>query len=264
MNNISPQLTRNALLQKISKGDISQLLYKYRGDNENTEKIFIEHTLWFEHPNKFNDPFDCWTNIQSVDYEGISKIIEQIQMPDALRNLCEQGIPQYTKEMHKNGIDIVFNRIGICCFSKKCNQILMWSHYADYHKGICLQFDILEDPSFFNFIFPVTYVDAMPEFHYPTDFINMLDKTIKPKSDLWKYEEEVRVVKTNREIKENNGQTFRFHPEALTKVIFGCKATQTTIEKYKRLCNVKEFKHVKFSKMEQMRDGTFGLIEKDI
>lgn len=248
----------------ISQGKINQLLYKYREDNEYTEKIIIDKVLWFEHPNKFNDPFDCWMNIQSVDYEGISNIIAGAQMPNVLRNLCKQGMPLYTKEMHKNGIDEVFNRMGICCFSKNCNQILMWSHYADYHKGICLQFDILKDPSFFNVSLPVTYVDVMPEFHYPTDFINMLDKTIKPKSNLWEYEEEVRVVKTNKEIKENNGQTFRFHPEALTKVIFGCKATQTTIEKYKRLCNVKEFKHVKFSKMEQMRDGTFGLIEKDI
>ena len=29
---------------------------------------------------------------------------------------------------------------GVCCFSEKKDDILMWSHYADGHKGFCLEF----------------------------------------------------------------------------------------------------------------------------
>src|SRR6516165_6791682 len=31
------------------------------------------------------------------------------------------------------------------CFSKSWNNILMWSHYADKHRGICLGFDVAND-----------------------------------------------------------------------------------------------------------------------
>ena len=33
----------------------------------------------------------------------------------------------------------------ICCFSTDEKSILMWSHYADYHKGICLRFRAIKD-----------------------------------------------------------------------------------------------------------------------
>lgn len=37
---------------------------------------------------------------------------------------------------------------GIGAFTIKCDNILMWSHYADNHKGICLEFDFNKDPLF--------------------------------------------------------------------------------------------------------------------
>ena len=33
----------------------------------------------------------------------------------------------------------------VCCFSGKVDNILMWSHYADSHKGICLRFRSAKD-----------------------------------------------------------------------------------------------------------------------
>lgn len=141
----------------------------------------------------------------------------------------------------------------------------MWSHYADYHKGLCLEFDVLKDPNCLAPALPVIPVTQMPQYDHFKERDKLIEKIIQPKAAFWEYEEEVRVIKTPKDIKNNcDIQAFKFNPEALTKVIFGCKATTSTIEKYKRLCNVKEFKHVKFSKMEQMTDGTFGLIEKEI
>ncbi len=141
----------------------------------------------------------------------------------------------------------------------------MWSHYTNDHKGMCLKFDILEDSDFFTTAIPVRYVNTMPLYNHFSDRELIIEKIIQPKSKDWDYEKEIRIVKTNEDIKKNKvNQAFKFKPTALRKIIFGCKATQTTIEKYKRLCNVEEFKHVKFSMMEQMTDGTFGLIEKEI
>ncbi len=38
--------------------------------------------------------------------------------------------------------------IGVICFSSNYDNILMWSHYANNHKGICIEFDL--NDSFFH------------------------------------------------------------------------------------------------------------------
>ena len=72
MQEIPSEKKKQALEKMISEGTINQSLYKYRADDEYTEKIFTEKTLWFSHPNAFNDPFDCWANIQSLDKKRLS------------------------------------------------------------------------------------------------------------------------------------------------------------------------------------------------
>ena len=34
---------------------------------------------------------------------------------------------------------------GIACFTTKNDNTLLWSHYADEHQGICLEFDFYEE-----------------------------------------------------------------------------------------------------------------------
>lgn len=33
----------------------------------------------------------------------------------------------------------------ISCFSKRYDSILMWSHYASSHEGVCIEFDETRD-----------------------------------------------------------------------------------------------------------------------
>jgi len=41
----------------------------------------------------------------------------------------------------ENTEKVAIGKYGVLCFSRRWNNILMWSHYADGHKGICLGFD---------------------------------------------------------------------------------------------------------------------------
>src|ERR1700681_4254027 len=34
---------------------------------------------------------------------------------------------------------------GVLCFSRSWSNPVLWSHYADKHKGVCLGFDVKED-----------------------------------------------------------------------------------------------------------------------
>ena len=145
---ITKEMKEQALLQMIKNGNINKMLYKYREVGEYTEKILTDHTLWFNHPKNFNDPFDCWANIQEIDSDAFEKFVTENNHSKYYADI-KKRISSITTDKLKEDIDRALNDIGVCCFSKTEKSILMWSHYSKYHEGICLEFDILKDPSFF-------------------------------------------------------------------------------------------------------------------
>ncbi len=239
---------------------MEQYLYKYRPLGEFTEKIFIDHTLWFNHPNNFNDPFDCWAHIDELKTEDLIKIsaVKSFLLENKL-NI--NSLPSFDKEKFKKVVDSVLNMVGICCFAKKNDNILMWSHYSDFHKGLCIEFDTKEDSNLFHVVVPVNYVEKIPLYNHSSDRDKIIEKLIQSKAKDWEYEEEIRVLKTGLEIEKNEGQNFKFNPKSLKKVIFGCKATNDTIDQYKNLCKSNGLEHVTFSKMIQDSEGQFKLNE---
>ena len=256
-------MKEQALLQMITNGKINQMLYKYREVGEYTEKILTDHTLWFNHPQNFNDPFDCWANIQEIDSDAFEKFVTENNHSKYYADI-KKRISSITTDKLKEDIDRALNDIGVCCFSKTEKSILMWSHYSKYHEGICLEFDILKDPSFFISAIPVNYVDTLPAYDHFKERDQVIEKLIQPKAKEWIYEEEVRVIKTAQDISQNSSQAFKFKPNALRKVIFGCKASEDTIAKYKELCQQNGLKHVEFSKMYQKQNVQFELEERPI
>lgn len=102
-------------------------------------------------------------------------------------------------------------RTGMLCFSKSWKNPLLWSHYADRHRGIALEFDIDD-----NVAIPVRYrrtrlrldVDAVVKHGgFGEDLAEELYAT---KSTHWDYEEEVRVPTLLSEC-ERNGDLY-FEP----------------------------------------------------
>ena len=41
---------------------------------------------------------------------------------------------------------------GLLCFSKNWQNPVLWGHYADKHKGICLGFDMYEHPTILEYV----------------------------------------------------------------------------------------------------------------
>jgi len=131
--------------------------------------------------------------------------------------------------------------IGVCCFSETRDNILMWSHYTDYHQGICLSFrsrkgDIWEHeltgqflslyrPSTMEIVarsvfYKVDYRDDLPE---PANFFEMSDvdkwfKFLQTKFSDWSYEREYRMILDNSFL-EN--QLLKYAKTSLESVIFG-------------------------------------------
>jgi DUF2971 family protein len=109
------------------------------------------------------------------------------------------------------------------CFSRSWNNILMWSHYGDRHKGICLGFDITEATAmevkyFQNLHIVGPLVDAPREDQKPTFALLYAGKY-----GGWCYEEEVRVY--GEPDKEKEGKCFVSFSEhlRLREVIAGAR-----------------------------------------
>ncbi|MDW9570209.1 DUF2971 domain-containing protein [Sinorhizobium meliloti] len=49
---------------------------------------------------------------------------------------------------------------GIVCLSDNWQHPMMWSHYADRHRGICLAFDVVGTRP----IIPISYTDLVEQF----------------------------------------------------------------------------------------------------
>ncbi|HXN72747.1 MAG TPA: DUF2971 domain-containing protein [Candidatus Acidoferrales bacterium] len=77
-------------------------------------------------------------------------------------------------------------RFGMICFSKRWSNPLLWSHYADKHRGICLGFDV-DDRG----LKPISYASRRPRLKIPPTIEDM-DRLLFTKFQDWQYEEEWR------------------------------------------------------------------------
>lgn len=98
-------------------------------------------------------------------------------------------------------------------------DVLMWSHYAAEHSGVCLQFDPALDVRVFTHAVTVDYCDHYPVIDWIVDFREGIGRAILRKHSRWKYENEHRIS-----IPDAAGKYLRFRPEALRGIILGCRA----------------------------------------
>ena len=92
----------------------------------------VDSTLYFAAPSTLNDPDDCQIDIVSAITRAIPKTSGKRRA--LLRDIQQQSIISRIQQDLPN--------MGVCCFSIKMDNSLMWSHYADSHKGVCLHYEI--------------------------------------------------------------------------------------------------------------------------
>ena len=209
-------------------------LYKYQPYNVQTLDNLKDRRIWFSKPIRFNDPFDCSINFafekmtgdQWNDYYNELKEIwekdddatfkveyEKYFQGDVLSDELKTGFTLAITKILKSELVYQIQGKGIACFSEKADDILMWSHYSDGHRGFYLEFDTRFEP--FSKSLPVKYSETLP-------ILSPRDKTIPPlmilattKSIGWSYEKEWRAFH------EEGDKEFGIDVETLTGVYFG-------------------------------------------
>ncbi len=258
-----PMTKRLELLKKaIAEGSFPESIFKYRPDNPFTEKIITDNEIWFADPSTFNDPYDCNVPI-ATNIADRNEWLKCTGMPDKdIKALPSTITKEYLEKIANKIIQEGMNKIGVSCFSTMDDSILQWSHYSDFHKGICFKFDIVDEV----FLMPlkVEYTKVMPRYNH-CDHLNKNDeilKVIRRKFCDWSYENEIRIVKTAENIRTNSGnRTFKFLDKALIEVIFGHKMSDDNCQKYKELCKKHNKGHVQFFKIRLADSNYYKLIK---
>lgn len=121
----------------------------------------------------------------------------------------------------------------IACFSESIESVLMWSHYANSHKGFSLEYNfrpILEQPIKNVGLFPVVYSEERLDIsdYIAYEFLRILGIPAKMpdiaasiknalwKSDIWAYEKEWRMIdSTPRDITDERASAIHYKPVAI-------------------------------------------------
>lgn len=159
------------------KCDIENL-YNYTPININTIKSILNEQLWLSHTNSFNDPVD-------------------------------PSIKQFKK--YKEDYNYLLDSIKVGCLTTKNDNTLMWSHYADKHIGICIEYDIgkiYEKDNLIinkvNYNIPIiTNKSIVDNEILEIDNIKRLIELFSIKSEDWKYEKEYRILYYDKERKKD-------------------------------------------------------------
>lgn len=121
----------------------------------------------------------------------------------------------------------------LLCLTETNKDSLMWSHYADSHRGICIEYDLkkLKDDNFnlLNHLFPVIYLDkrfiyrnveSLVESHkrlkqsilneeeyYGEESLDDIIPLFINKGKMWEYEKEWRIIFTMKHLYDIDNQT---------------------------------------------------------
>ena len=189
-------------------------LYKFRsldGDNfERTRRILAEDELWFARASTFNDPFDCnpalsleatgdeyrkWLGgIQRKRTPHLSRLKIRALVGDQIRDFHKMG-PEGRRAKLRELMEEIDELVGVLSLVERCDHVLMWSHYADSHRGLCLRFKVPREQSFFGEARKVVYSPVRPVLNPVKDKIEeMVEKALLTKAESWRYEAEWRVI----------------------------------------------------------------------
>lgn len=178
--------------------------FKFRQINKNLIDSLVNSYLYFSGPKKLNDPLDCQVDV-------IASIERAIEKSDGQ---CKENLKRLLiSDEFLQSITKLVSEIGICSFSRQLLRPMMWSHYADEHKGLSLYYELPESLIAYENnkiigVSPVTYHDnavsdslADKAIDFAgTETWRVLEAIVTPifssKGEDWAVEDEWRIIRS--------------------------------------------------------------------
>lgn len=177
-----------------------------------------------------------------------------------LFNDAYEGIPvsaySSLSGKQKSALSMMAN---VVCFSESFDNNLMWSHYADSHRGLCVEYDIkrLSDKNTIRKIFPVLYdgerisncelnklADDLIELwddldkgyeHAEGPYLRSIMPLLLKKNEIWNYEREWRLIYTLPQYYDDYGSNSQWtnlllNFDCITAVYCGVRCDPTVVK----------------------------------
>lgn len=126
---------------------------------------------------------------------------------------------------------------GLLCFSRAWRDPLLWAHYGEQHRGLCLGFDVaMKHLKSVRYVKGLRKIDVVSPSTTQATVDRFLTRLRYTKFDGWKYENEVRQLVSLRSLKPQLGLYFLpFSKDlVLREVILGSRCN-LPIDSIKRL-----------------------------
>ena len=181
-------------------------LYKYKslfGDSKrHVRDLIVSQSLYFASPGALNDPFDCRPYLEtSASFREQQKRLvtairwrEDMSRVEAKRRAREIS-PARTLEILHEAAERAFQSAGVFSLTSNPLDLLMWPHYGDSHRGICVRFDPHALMRAGHYPYGVTYADERPI----CDTVRVdpgiwVHRALMTKGSNWSYEKEARLI----------------------------------------------------------------------
>jgi hypothetical protein len=259
-------------------------LYKYRSllnhkkVNKNTLRMIYDGEIYFSNADNFNDPFECSVDVscEATKDEVIAHLQKNENTPAKNQRLFELWLND--KEAFKNAFDNIMpdhtrKIFLIFCLAKYYDNILMWSHYANDHKGICIGYKTTDfanrktikcgienlntgmHPFPYLPLIKVEYANEKPkEFNMIKEDVNSLFAFIYTKAKLWEYENEYRIILNRDALKKN---PIHIDQGEIKEILFGLR-TDTKMQDEIINTILSKRTDIKFYKMNAIK-GKYAL-----
>ena len=215
------------------------------------EDMIAHKRIYLSNTTNFNDPWDCrpWYDSSQIDdpeyadrlvnhlYQAARKRTPHISEEEHKQKAAQlrasrEALIATMDQMSSIAVEIK-KRYRVFCLTTKPSNILMWSHYATNHQGICIEFSC--ENLVFSGAFKVQYAERYPAFDFMDDSEERVLQPLVWKSDAWAYEDEYRLIA--QEFSEGLAPSlFTFNNyltlpmAAIRAIILGCLAPESTRE----------------------------------
>lgn len=190
------------------------VIYRYQPLRPDAIDLIRTERLWFSDPSRFNDPFDFLPDFSNEPKRLVDQSREAAFWGDPsirggreafFRDTQKQRdelIRQKLLPCRKHFLKGLAGAFRVACFSEEKDNILMWSHYASYHTGICFGIrppQMRLAPGKNALCWSVDYRDERLPIEHPQK-----NEIALRKAKAWEYEKEWRVVMATEDLGRGN------------------------------------------------------------
>lgn len=221
--------------------------YAFRKCTTFLYQSLINEQLNLSSPTTFNDPFDCPIRVLLNKGNDVSSLVRQAYQ-DCLKIACFTSnvkLP-YRKDTNNLLSESVFDEKKHRKDKKEYLNSLMWGHYADSHKGICIKYSFShsisllgsENPNIVAYFKDVKYSNGDMSKYSNKDSITLEDAFFL-KGKQWEYENELRFLYYDLNGNSNYG-TIDI-PNCIEAIYLGLKCSNKDKETIQKIMRSKRF-----------------------